>query len=129
VARHVAPERRRSDLPWGVHYAVASLKSAEQVEWLARAAEGGMTASELRRELARHRGDTRPGAASDGGADAEPRQATLRPGMTELAPGAQLAGEPVRTVVLALEGEATLIASRAADAAVWTYAVRKAVTS
>lgn len=54
VALHVAPERRRPELPFGIHREVAAVPPDVQTEWLDKAATGGqdgepMSRTELRR--------------------------------------------------------------------------------
>jgi hypothetical protein len=62
VARKVAPERRRSALPWTVHQCVASRRPQEQVEWLDRVEAHGWSVEELRGALR----DTPPAADGRG---------------------------------------------------------------
>lgn len=47
----IATEVRREDVEFGIHEAVASLSTADQAEWLERAAEEGWSVSELKLEL------------------------------------------------------------------------------
>lgn len=54
VSRSVAPERRRADLTWTHHQAVAKLKPSQQSKWLEHAAAGGWSVSDLKREIDRH---------------------------------------------------------------------------
>lgn len=51
VARQVPPERRREDVKWTMHRAVAPLTAREQTRWLAKAAKKQWTASDLKRAL------------------------------------------------------------------------------
>jgi len=62
VADRVPRSRRRRDLSWSHHRAVAALDPPEQKEWLKRASEEGMSHAEMRDAL-------RNGA--------EPRQSTV----------------------------------------------------
>jgi hypothetical protein len=51
VARRFVPARRRADLTFQHHAVVCSLPDAEQDQWLDRAAAGGWSRNELRRQL------------------------------------------------------------------------------
>ncbi len=51
VAKRIPPERRRENLSWTHHAEVASLPPEQQVEWLDRADEEGMTVARLRSRL------------------------------------------------------------------------------
>ncbi len=51
VSRRIPASRRREELSWSHHEAVACLPAAEQDEWLARAIAEGMTVARLRARL------------------------------------------------------------------------------
>lgn len=51
IGRRVPRERRREELPFGVHAEVAPLEPAEQERWLDRAVENGWRREELREQL------------------------------------------------------------------------------
>lgn len=55
VARRIEPSRRRENLSWSHHEAVAALEPAEQDRWLTRATDEGYTRDDLRRALREHR--------------------------------------------------------------------------
>ena len=61
VATRVPRSRRRKDLSWSHHRAVAALPPPEQKEWLKRASEEGLSHHALREEL---RNGAEPKAAS-----------------------------------------------------------------
>lgn len=64
VAQAVPRARRRKDLSWSHHRAVAALEPAEQKEWLRRAAEEGLSHHALRDELRSGGGPPVPPAPS-----------------------------------------------------------------
>ena len=51
VSERVAPSRRRKDLSWSHHRAVAALPPPDQKTWLKRAASEGLSHHQLRDEL------------------------------------------------------------------------------
>jgi len=51
VSERVPRSRRRRDLSWSHHRAVAALEPAAQKEWLKRASEEGMSHAEMRDAL------------------------------------------------------------------------------
>lgn len=51
IAASFGMSRRRDDLTWSHHVAVAALPEAEQEEWLDRAASEGLSVADLRTEL------------------------------------------------------------------------------
>jgi len=90
VSRHVVRSRRREELSWSHHAAVASLEPDEQVEWLDRAEEGGwsvdLLASMLRdaREFS-PRGEKSEAEVVEAPSEPEPDQLVLgRPSLAEL---------------------------------------------
>lgn len=48
VCRNVAPSRRLQDVPFSVHYEVASMKAVEQRRWLSLARKEGLSQRDLR---------------------------------------------------------------------------------
>lgn len=78
VCRSVAPDRRRPDLSFGHHQAVAKLDAAGQVYWLEQAAEHEWSRAQLREALAKA---TQPGHGTQAGTDedAQPGAAAAQP--------------------------------------------------
>lgn len=63
VAKRVAPEVRRADLPWSHHAEVASVEPEAQRTWLAKAAKQGWSKQDLREAIKAAKG------ADDGAGD------------------------------------------------------------
>lgn len=88
VCRSVAPDRRRVELSFGCHHAVASMVPREQTTWLKRAVRHGWSERDLRREIreAQQSGqerqeqmfDTTPASPPEAGSLAEVAYAILR---------------------------------------------------
>jgi hypothetical protein len=73
VSRQVAPERRRDELPWSFHSAVAPLEPGDQVEVLQRCIDGDWTREELRAVVKSIlAGEEIPGEPGDQQAKADP---------------------------------------------------------
>lgn len=77
IAASFGMSRRRDDLTWSHHVAVAALPEAEQEEWLDRAASEGLSVADLRTELRaapKRDGDPRAADERDGGEAAVTRE-------------------------------------------------------
>jgi hypothetical protein len=82
IATSFESSRRRDDLTWSHHVAVAALPEAEQETWLDRAAAEGFSVADLRTELRAVNKDGRSGQEVE--AECEEERAALPP---EAGPG------------------------------------------
>lgn len=69
ICERIARERRRSELGFWIHAAVAPLDPEEQIEWLQRAIDEGWTRSQLQDAIKEAKNPTPPNEGGEGGGD------------------------------------------------------------